>query len=77
MNETTAADVDAADDATRGRDAAGADAADPDAVVVGEGVRKSYGDVVALDGVDIRVESGEVFGLIGPNGAGRRRWSAR
>jgi len=76
MNETTAADV-AADDATRGRDAAGADAADPDAVVVGEGVRKSYGDVVALDGVDIRVESGEVFGLIGPNGAGRRRWSAR
>jgi hypothetical protein len=32
MNETTAADVDAADDATRGRDAAGADAADPDAV---------------------------------------------
>jgi len=54
MNETTAADVDAADDATRGRDAAAADAADPDAVVVGEGVRKSYGDVVALDGVDIR-----------------------
>ena len=42
-----------------------------DAVVVGDGVRKSYGDLVALDGVDIEVRSGEVFGLIGPNGAGK------
>ena len=40
-------------------------------VVVGDGVRKSYGDLVALDGVDIDVRSGEVFGLIGPNGAGK------
>jgi ABC-2 type transport system ATP-binding protein len=39
--------------------------------VVGEGIRRSYGDVVALDGVDVSVEAGEVFGLIGPNGAGK------
>ncbi len=35
------------------------------------GVRKSYGDVVAVDGVDISVETGEVFALLGPNGAGK------
>jgi Cu-processing system ATP-binding protein len=32
---------------------------------------KRYGDVHAVDGVDLRVESGEVFGLIGHNGAGK------
>ncbi|RLM76372.1 ABC transporter ATP-binding protein [Halorubrum sp. Atlit-26R] len=42
-----------------------------DPVVGGEGVRKAYGDVVALDGVDLDVAAGEVFGLIGPNGAGK------
>ena len=35
------------------------------------GLKKSYGDVVAVDGVDISVESGEVFALLGPNGAGK------
>ena len=44
-------------------------AADP--VLIAEGVQKSYGEVVALDGVDLTVEGGEVFGLIGPNGAGK------
>ena len=35
------------------------------------GLQKSYGDVVALDGLDLRVEAGTVFGLLGPNGAGK------
>lgn len=41
------------------------------AALVAEDVRKAYGDVVALDGVDLDVDPGEVFGLIGPNGAGK------
>ncbi|HEY4279269.1 MAG TPA: ATP-binding cassette domain-containing protein [Conexibacter sp.] len=36
-----------------------------------EGVRQSFGDVVALDGLDLEVQSGTVFGLLGPNGAGK------
>lgn len=36
-----------------------------------EGLRKSYGQTVAVDGVDLRVGPGEVFGLLGPNGAGK------
>jgi ABC-2 type transport system ATP-binding protein len=35
------------------------------------GITKYYGDVVALDGVDLDVEPGDVHGLVGPNGAGK------
>ena len=35
------------------------------------GLKKAYGDVVAVDGVDIAIETGEVFALLGPNGAGK------
>src|SRR5215211_5417790 len=34
-------------------------------------LRKSYGDVRALDGIGFRVEPGTIFGLLGPNGAGK------
>jgi ABC-2 type transport system ATP-binding protein len=35
------------------------------------GLSKSFGEVVALDGVDLDVKAGQVHGLVGPNGAGK------
>jgi ABC-2 type transport system ATP-binding protein len=35
------------------------------------GLRKSYGDKVVLDGIDLDVKQGSVFALLGPNGAGK------
>jgi ABC-2 type transport system ATP-binding protein len=35
------------------------------------GLRKRYGDVVAVDGLDLEIRRGECFGLLGPNGAGK------
>ncbi|MCD6383487.1 MAG: ABC transporter ATP-binding protein [Thermoplasmata archaeon] len=36
-----------------------------------KGVRKRYGSLVALAGLDLEVEKGEIVGLLGPNGAGK------
>ena len=35
------------------------------------GVRKSYGDVVAVDGVDLRIRAAEFFTMLGPSGSGK------
>ena len=34
-------------------------------------LRKAYKDVVAVNGLDLEVQTGECFGLLGPNGAGK------
>ena len=39
--------------------------------VEAHGLTKHYGDVVALDGLDLSVPAGSVLGLLGPNGAGK------
>jgi len=35
------------------------------------GLRKRYGKVVAIDGIDLDVEEGEILGILGPNGSGK------
>ena len=47
------------------------DAAIRDAAIRVQGLRKRFGDVVALDGIDFVVPTGTVLGLLGPNGAGK------
>jgi ABC-2 type transport system ATP-binding protein len=39
--------------------------------VAARGLVKRYGDIVAVDSVDLTVERGDVFGYLGPNGAGK------
>ncbi|MDE6871238.1 MAG: ATP-binding cassette domain-containing protein [Bacteroidales bacterium] len=36
-----------------------------------KGVRKTFGEKVALDGVSLNIPKGKIFGLLGPNGAGK------
>jgi ABC-2 type transport system ATP-binding protein len=40
-------------------------------VIETRGLRKTFGPTVALDGLDLTVEQGEVHGFLGPNGAGK------
>ncbi|SDT10241.1 ABC transporter ATP-binding protein [Microlunatus soli] len=35
------------------------------------GISKSFGDIVALDGIDLDIAAGQIHGLVGPNGAGK------
>ena len=39
--------------------------------IAASGLRKSFGDQVVLDGIDLRVTAGTIFALLGPNGAGK------
>lgn len=51
---------------------AAAEAAHPAAPVIESlGLTRRFGDVVAVDGVDLRVGHGDIFGLLGPNGSGK------
>ena len=36
-----------------------------------EGLKKRYSSIWALNGIDLKVDKGEVLGLLGPNGSGK------
>jgi ABC-type multidrug transport system ATPase subunit len=40
-------------------------------VIETEGLTKRFGDKLAVDGLSLRVEAGEVMGFLGPNGSGK------
>jgi ABC-2 type transport system ATP-binding protein len=42
-----------------------------EAVLEATGLRKAFGDLQAVNGVDVRIDAGETYGLLGPNGAGK------
>lgn len=43
----------------------------PAPVLTALGLRRTFGDLVAVDGLDLTVAEGEIFGLVGPDGAGK------
>jgi len=44
---------------------------DDETLVSARGLVKSFGDLIAVDGIDVDVRRGEAFGFLGPNGAGK------
>jgi ABC-2 type transport system ATP-binding protein len=48
-----------------------ADATPSDLMIETRGLTKRFGDVVAVDGLDLQIPRGEIFGFLGPNGAGK------
>jgi ABC-2 type transport system ATP-binding protein len=49
----------------------GGDAGFGDDVIAVQGLTKRYGDKTVVDGLDMRVRRGEIFGFLGPNGSGK------
>ena len=43
----------------------------PETVIEARGLRKQYNSFAAVDGVDLTIEAGTVFGVLGPNGSGK------
>ena len=39
--------------------------------IVVEGLERAFGEVLAVQGIDLQVEEGEIYGFLGPNGAGK------
>jgi ABC-2 type transport system ATP-binding protein len=48
-----------------------ADEPTDDPAILTDGLTKRYDDVVAVDGLDLRIDRGSVYGFLGPNGAGK------
>ncbi|HEX8110327.1 MAG TPA: ATP-binding cassette domain-containing protein, partial [Kofleriaceae bacterium] len=44
---------------------------DAQPLLQGRGIVKRYGELVVLDGVDVRIGAGDAVGIVGPNGAGK------
>ena len=44
---------------------------DAAATIITQGLTRRFGDLVAVDGVELRVSPGQFFGFLGPNGAGQ------
>ena len=40
-------------------------------LIEASGLEKRFGDIVAVNGISLRVQQGEVLGFLGPNGAGK------